>query len=331
MNRHDLDSFARHYGLPEEGVAKLFELAHAVPNRAETLQFLLRVLRIGGALSLAAGVVFFIAANWEALGVYGHFALVQALFVVAIGVALWRPPPAVSGRLALLLAFIVAGGLLALFGQTYQTGADVYELFFMWALLGLPLVLASQWSVCWAAWLIVLNVALMLFCGFRPAFGMLGVLITGWDMNQALNLLIPMIVNLALWFVAGALASPHVRNAAPPWLRGLAVCFGVLYATWVLAYLIAEEEVPLAGLSALIALAALGAVAWRAFRKRDDVLPVAALAASLIFLGLVFIGENVPTFDAGMLFIMAIWLIGTSTFAGRLLMKLQRAWRGGAV
>ena len=36
------------------------------------------------------------------------------------------------------------GALLALFGQTYQTGADVYELFLTWALLGLPLVIAAQ-------------------------------------------------------------------------------------------------------------------------------------------------------------------------------------------
>src|SRR5262245_11130161 len=118
MNRNDLDAFVRHYGLSGEAVTKAFDLTQALPTRAETLRFLLRVLRIGGALSLGAGVVFFIAANWEALGVYGHFALVQALFILAVGGAWWRPPPKNIGRLGLLIAFIIAGGLLALFGQT---------------------------------------------------------------------------------------------------------------------------------------------------------------------------------------------------------------------
>ena len=58
-----------------------------------------------------------------------------------------KPPPRFVGRGAVFLAFIATGALLALFGQTYQTGADVYELFLTWALLGLPLVVAAQWSV----------------------------------------------------------------------------------------------------------------------------------------------------------------------------------------
>jgi uncharacterized membrane protein len=326
MNRNDLDAFVRHYALSEDGVAKAFELTHAVPGRAETLQFLLRILRIGGVLSLAAGVVFFIAANWDKLGLFGHFALVQILFVLAVGLAWWWPPPSVAGRLALLFAFITAGGLLALFGQTYQTGADVYELFFMWALLGLPLVLASKWSVCWAAWLMVLNVALILFYGFNPALGMLGFIFFDWESNQALSLLIPMAINLALWFATELVASPRIRAVASRWLRRIALGFGVIYATWAATYLITSEKSAYALLTGLAVFGALAAIAFFSFRKREDVLPVAALTASLIFLGLIFIGENTNTGDLGLFFILALWLIGASTVAGRLLTKLQRTW-----
>jgi uncharacterized membrane protein len=79
-----------------------------------------------------------------------------------------------AGRGATFLAFVATGALLALFGQTYQTGADVYELFLTWALLGLPLVVAAQWGVASAAWVLVLNISLMLFSGWHPAGGCSG-------------------------------------------------------------------------------------------------------------------------------------------------------------
>ena len=49
-----------------------------------------------------------------------------------------------AGKAALLAAALLTGGLLALIGQTYQTGADTFELFATWAALILPWVLAIQ-------------------------------------------------------------------------------------------------------------------------------------------------------------------------------------------
>jgi hypothetical protein len=52
-----------------------------------------------------------------------------------------------------LLALLNIGGLFAYFGQTYQTGADPWQLFSLWAALSLPLCLsvrgegeAQQWA-----------------------------------------------------------------------------------------------------------------------------------------------------------------------------------------
>src|SRR5699024_11365250 len=41
-------------------------------------------------------------------------------------------------QLLLLIASIITGSLLALFGQVYQTGADTWQLFFAWAILITP-------------------------------------------------------------------------------------------------------------------------------------------------------------------------------------------------
>lgn len=98
------------------------------------------------------GLIFWIAANWETLGRFGRFALLQGLVEVMCVGAMWRP----AARAPLgLLALLGVGGLFAYFGQTYQTGADPWQLFALWATLTLPLCLALRSDVVWAPWALV--------------------------------------------------------------------------------------------------------------------------------------------------------------------------------
>ena len=106
------------------------------------------------------GVVFWIAANWDTLGRFGRFALLQGFFAVMCLGALWRP--AARAPLA-LLALLAIGGLFAYFGQTYQTGADPWQLFALWALLALPLCLAARSDVLWTPWTLVVMTAVSLW------------------------------------------------------------------------------------------------------------------------------------------------------------------------
>jgi uncharacterized membrane protein len=106
---------------------------------------------LGGTL-LGLGLIFWIAANWDALGRFGRFAVLQAT-VLAMGLgALWRPTWRAPLALLVLLAI---GGLFAHFGQTYQTGADPWQLFALWAALTLPLALSARSDIVWAPWVLV--------------------------------------------------------------------------------------------------------------------------------------------------------------------------------
>lgn len=106
------------------------------------------------------GIVLWIAANWDTLGRFGRFAVLQAVVVVMCAGALWRP----AARAALaLLALLGIGALFAYFGQTYQTGADPWQLFALWALLALPLCAAVRSDVLWAPWALVVMTAVSLW------------------------------------------------------------------------------------------------------------------------------------------------------------------------
>ena len=115
-------------------------------------QWALRALLVLGAAHLLAGVVFFFAYNWDELGPFARFGLLQGALIVALIAAfaagLHRP----AGQALLIAASVVTGVLFAVIGQVYQTGADAWELFVAWSILVLPWVLASRSSVHWFLW-----------------------------------------------------------------------------------------------------------------------------------------------------------------------------------
>jgi uncharacterized membrane protein len=148
---------AAQYQLDAAAQARLWRLAgfDAEPDR------LVLWLRRGLALLAAAlgglGIIFWIAANWDAMGRTGHFVLLQG-FVVAMCAGAALVPGA---RQAFsLLALLAIGGLFAYFGQTYQTGADSWQLFALWALLALPVCIGARSDSVWSAWAMVAALAI---------------------------------------------------------------------------------------------------------------------------------------------------------------------------
>jgi uncharacterized membrane protein len=335
MNRKELDAFVEHHGLSHAGVEAALEAADARPSALELQHFTLRLLLLAGVLSLASGIVFFVAANWDALAIFGRFALVEAAFVLAVALAVWRPPPLAFGRYALLLAFIATGALFALYGQTYQTGADTYELFLTWALLGLPFAIAGCWSVTWAAWVFVLNVAFTLFFGWRPATGWLWTLLAPFGEQPALILLVPMLVDVLLWLLAERLGRSRAAPLAPRWLGRFALACGVGFGSW--AGMIALDDYPpvpasIRAIVLLALLAVLAGVSVHALRARRDLFPLAAVAASAVFLTTVALAMHLGFGEIGMTTLaLALWLIASSTLCSRLLMKLVRSWRAQGI
>lgn len=143
---------------------------------------------LGAALG-GLGVIFWIAANWESLGRYGKFALLEALVLVMCAGAIWRA----QAKLPLsLIAILGTGGLFAYFGQTYQTGADPWQLFALWAALTLPLCLSVRHDVAWAPWALIAMTAISLWMQanalyfFKVSSEDLSVHLAGWLASGAL-------------------------------------------------------------------------------------------------------------------------------------------------
>lgn len=146
--------------LDRPATQQLFDLAALNRQPAQLGYWLPRGLAALGAALAGIGVIFWIAANWHQLGRVGHFVLLQGLFAATCAGAWWRPVARIPLGLVALLAI---GALFAYVGQTYQTGADPWQLFALWAVLALPLCLAARSDVLWTPWVAVAMAAIVLW------------------------------------------------------------------------------------------------------------------------------------------------------------------------
>lgn len=140
------------------------------PSPVQWRGFLDRLALWLGVALLAAGAICFIAANWDEMGKFLRLYGLQAVLVLAVVAAAWLGLSRIAGQAVLWLAMVLLGGLLALIGQTYQTGADTWELFALWAVLSLPWVLAGRHAALWLTWALLLNVALSLWLDLGRAW-----------------------------------------------------------------------------------------------------------------------------------------------------------------
>jgi uncharacterized membrane protein len=339
MDRPAFDAFCQQQALDATAVRSALQRAGGQPDAAAWCHFAARLLHGAGLGALGAGVLFFVAANWQVYGVLGRFVLLQAALLVSVGVALWRPPPAPVGQAALLLATLLSGGLLALFGQSYQTGADVHELFFAWALLALPFALAGGSGALWALWLCVLNVALALLCGWVGTEHVVWRVLDGRAIGQPTLLMLPCLINFAAAALFASLGTTRFASAAPHWLVRLLTSFGFAYGTVACIGVVVGEglwrnqaaSASSQGAVVLAVFTALSVVtAFVTLQRRSDVFNMALLAASWIAISTTWLGRSLRFNDLGSFFLIAFWLIATSTAAGLLLMHWVRVWQSPA-
>ena len=150
--------------------------SQAVAIPAKTLRAL---TGMGAAGLFAFGVFCWIAANWSSFHRLTKLELVAGLLLASALAAALAPRARAP---ALLVATGAVGGLFALIGQTYPSGADAWQLFALWAGLTLPFALAARHDVVWVFWTIVVGAAIGLWrlqessgveiANFAPAWAM---------------------------------------------------------------------------------------------------------------------------------------------------------------
>jgi len=254
-------------------VGRAAAAAVETPAPAHWRQLLALAAGALGAGLFGSGVVTFVAYNWEALGRFARLGLVQGLLVLCAALAA-RIRGRLASQIALSLAAVLVGALLAVYGQTYQTGADPFELFLLWAVLIVPWALAARFEPLFLLQSVVLGTGVVL-AWQQLASRELPVFVAATLSLWALGVLA-----VAVWEVAAGRVRPPLRQRWLP--RVWAVLAGVPLALGA-AYSILDSGSRSARGPALGAVAlSLGLVAWRHHWRSVDLFMQTVIWAVLI-------------------------------------------------
>ncbi|WP_321283907.1 DUF2157 domain-containing protein [uncultured Vibrio sp.] len=206
--------------IPQQNIDEALRAAKFTPDGASWLGFLDRFFLWIGGLCIGAAALFFIAYNWSEIGRFGKFGFIEGCMILAIFFHWRSDASSIRGKVALLVATIFLGVLLALFGQTYQTGADPWQLFCSWALLMTPWAIIGRLPALWIVWIALVNISIFLCCStYRGTF----LFLFDTDVNQ---LWLPFCCN-ALALIAWECCATKQPWLAQSWaVRLIAVAVG---------------------------------------------------------------------------------------------------------
>jgi uncharacterized membrane protein len=319
-----LYELAARYRLDTGAARRLQRLAGLDAEPIGLAASLPRSIGVLAASLVGLGLVLWVAANWDTLGRLGRFALLQgAVLALCLG-ALARP----AARPSLgLMALLAIGGLLSYFGQTYQTGADPWQLFALWAGLCLPLCLAARSDALWAPWVLVGMAAIALWAQARSG--------SPWRLGPD-----DLSIHARAWAAAGVLAvglSPPLRfvTGAGVWALRTAITLTVALVTFsALAGLLAHGPAAHYWLGVLVLG---GAAVALALPGTFEVAALSAVALGLntllvVGLGYWLLDDHGGGESIGQLLVLGVVAAGLLAASVSLILDLARRYgRGGSI
>lgn len=291
--------------LAPQDIERAAQILEVQPSSRTWLHFLDRTFLLLGSLAISVSLVFFIAYNWLEFGHFAKFALVESAIVLATCCYVCFHKlqiPNLIGQASLMVACLSLGVLLALFGQTYQTGADPWQLFFNWALLMLPWLLLSRSSWLWLFWCTLLNISLVLWI---DAYGMPSFWFGSKHLEEVWATLILNLGIITIW---------ESSSSRFNWLNNRwAVRALTAVAIWLATILAIGPKFSSNTLTTLVMLALMFATGYFYRRFKPDLFILALLALSASVIALFYLGGAV--FDSGDNWLEGFFLMGISTLA----------------
>ena len=294
--------------IPADKIDAALSTVKITPAPNDWRAFLDAILLWLGGLALAFSAVFFIAYNWDDIGRFAKFGMVEVLIVLAVG-SYWKlGENKTIGKVSLLVATVFLGVLLALYGQTYQTGADTWQLFFTWALLMLPWAIVSRFPAIWIVWVVLINLSIVLYHQtFRDTLWLIFAFNT---------------ITLIIWEYLAL----RWHWLSERWGARLLATGSGIPITWLCMTAIFEYQDGNA-ISGLVWVAWLGAMYYAYQKIKPDLFMLAGGCLSGIIVAIMFLGKHMLDKGGEEAFLLLTFLvIGLGTGAAVWLRNVHREW-----
>ena len=326
QSRRTIEQLLNQGTLPLEHAETAATHLEVFPSKRTWLAFFDKALLIIGAVALVLALVFFVAYNWINMGKMGKFALVESALVITIAayaLLAFKRKFKLIQQLLLLIASVITGSLLALFGQVYQTGADTWQLFFGWAALITPWVVIARFPALWLLWLGLINATVLQYIDAAFSFDS--------DYPYVIRVATLALINtvmLILWlrFLDGdtLIDQRHLANARLHWstyIVGILSTYSITH--FAIIYVIGNINALTATLTLLSWVGGCALIYWRFYLRQINVLMLTFLCFSIITVVMFWAVQVLPNdMNAGVFFILTPLLIGMSSYAVAWLRRL---------
>jgi len=202
-NRNTILQWAESGHIEKDNINQALKLSDAQPSADEWLKFLKVAFLWMGMISLCCGVIFYFAYNWQDMSRFTKFALIESIMLLSTFAYIRFAKTKIITSVTLMGMTLFTGALLALVGQTYQTGADPWQLFATWSVLILPWVFIARATSLWILWGVIINLSVSLF--LQVSHGVFGLFI-----NEKVEVWTFCILNTAL--LCGFELAPYLHN-----------------------------------------------------------------------------------------------------------------------
>jgi len=304
--------------IKKSDIKPALQVSGILPDTHRWILFIEHLFLWLGMLALSFSVVFFIAYNWDAMGRFAKFAIIEGLIMACLIFNVYKEKDRALANMSIVAASILLGVLLAFYGQTYQTGADKWELFAWWALLILPWVIITRLAALWLIFVILINISLWLY------HEQMGRLFEHEFFARNSQLWLLAIPNMLIW-IGWEILARYFSCLNARW----AIRFPAVTCGTALTILLVEQMFSHTGveLQSAVLYALIIVVANYVYRiKIYDLFMLASLCLSVI---IVVTGVFARIFSnsgdtAGLLFILSLLVVGMSALAINWLRKIHR-------
>jgi uncharacterized membrane protein len=303
--------------IEKSNIEHALDVSESNHSTSQWLNFINTSLLWLSILSMAFGTIFFFAYNWVDLSTLQKFVLVQGLIVISTFFYTQTEKQSTANTAILFFIALLIGSLFALFGQTYQTGKDPWQLFFLWTVVITPIAFISRSSSLWLLWLFLANLALYLF--FQTRHGLFGMLF-----QHERNMLVYSFLNLMA--VVGFELLYHKKQMFNRIAAQTGIIIAMIAFTWVSVYSVFEVfHANSKSLDLFFYVLWMVAIYFYYRIKTLDVLVLSSWVVSGIVFILALVGKIFgDSFDEGTLLLFGFLIIGLSTTGVKWLMALLK-------
>lgn len=196
----------------------------------EWLKFIKILTFSAGVGFTVSGIIFFFAYNWDNLHKFTKLGIVEAILLASV-------IPLLSGRITeqnkkiiLTGASLLVGGVFAVYGQIYQTGANAFDFFLVWTLFVSIWVFTINYAPLYTLYTALLNTTIILFSQ-QIAFNM------SFIQLMFLLLLLNSLIVTAVFFTG----SRSDQTAIPEWFPNLVSLAALVFSTSGIIYGIVDK------------------------------------------------------------------------------------------